>query len=440
MHNRSGRNDKLSMPNAESQTSTEPPTALAPAEAATAILGEVARLGSERVPLVSSLGRVLSHDVKSPIDIPQWDNSAMDGYAVRRADITITGDKKVVLKVVDSIPAGAFPSGPIHAGECMQIFTGAPVPNGADTVVRQEDTTRIDEQRVRINDPRDAGRNIRKRGEDIQKSALVLERGTEIGPAQIGVLASIAAAEAPVTRIPFVAILSTGDEIADLDERKAILNGTKIASSNSYTMAAMAIVAGAEPLSLGIAKDNPDEIRALLTSAGTVDLLVTSGGMSVGEHDHLRQILRDEATQMKFWRLRTRPGAPVGFGILNGRPWIGLPGNPVSTMVTFELFVRPAIRKLRGHLKPFRRTRLVRLTQTIKLNAPLTHFLRVVVSEEKDGLSARLTGPQGSGILSSMAKADALMIVPEDRQVVKAGETLQAILLNETEHVAEVPY
>ena len=414
-----------------------PRTRLTPEQAAREILSAVGVLDAESVPLPAALGRVLAAPVVAPFDLPRWDNAAMDGYAVRSEDLPAAG---TTLAVVEEIAAGRFPERALGPDECARIFTGAPIPRGADGVIRQEDATRLDARTVRIEDLRDAGRNVRRRGEDIAEGARVLEPGAELGPAQIGVLASLACAAVEVHRRPRVAILGTGDEIATLDERDEIIAGTKIASSNSYTMAAMAARAGAEVVDLGIARDDPEALRERLALAADADLIVTSGGMSVGEHDYLRALLQGTDAALLFWRLRMRPGAPVGFGRYGGVPWIGLPGNPVSTMVTFELFVRPAIRKLSGHRRLFRRSTPVRLAEPVSTNAPLRHFLRVKVESEGGTLVARLTGPQGSGILSSMAKADALLVVPEDRQRVDAGETLPAILLDEPVHVTEPPY
>lgn len=411
---------------------------LSAAEAARAILAEVAPLPARSALLSEALGQVLARKVISPLDIPPWDNSAMDGYALRSGDLRKDGE--TVLDVVEEIAAGAFPLRTIGKGQCARIFTGAPVPEGADCVIRQEDTAVPKDGRVRITGSRDAGRNVRRRGEDIERGAVVFEPGTELSPSRIGVMASMAMAHVEVHRRPTVAILSTGDEIADLDEREAILTGRKIASSNSYAMRAALEQAGGVLLDLGIARDDPDDLERRLDRAADADLLVTSGGMSVGEHDHLRKMLELRGGDMKFWRLRMRPGAPVGFGLLDGVPWIGLPGNPVSTMVTFELFVRPAIRRLLGHTKPFRRAVSVRVEEALKTPAPLMHFLRVRIREEGGGLVATLTGPQGSGMLSSMASAEALLIVPEDVNEVAPGETLRAILLGESVHVEEAPY
>jgi len=401
-----------------------------PSNAARTVLAAIRPLPTERLPLGAVLDRVIARDVESPIDLPAWDNSAMDGYAVRAADVAPGAE----LQVVETIPAGAFPTRPVAAGECARIFTGAPLPDGADTVIRQEDTTST-AAGMRIDDPRDAGRNVRRRGEDIRRGSVVLEAGTALGPAQIGVLASIAQSEVDVHRTPVVAYMGSGDEIADLDERDAILAGRKIASSNSYTIDAMIRRAGAVPLNLGIARDDPADIARRLEGARDADLLVTSAGISVGEHDHLRTVLESLGGTLTFWRIRMRPGAPVGFGTLFGTTWLGLPGNPVSTMVTFELFARAAIRRMQGHRRPFRRTRRVVSADAMSLGPPLTHFQRAVVSEEGDRLVARLTGAQGSGILTSMAQANALLVVPVDRREVRAGDTLRAILLDDPVHV-----
>ena len=410
---------------------------LTPREAARAILNDVTPLPTEHLPLGECLDRVLAEDVISPLDLPPWNNTAMDGYAARKADLAAPGAELSVLEVVH---AGRFPTRAVGPGECTRIFTGAPMPESADGVIRQEDATPLPGDRVRIDNVRDAGRNVRYRGEDIRRGNLVLSRGTALGPAELGVLASIAAADVPVYRRPRVAFMGSGDEIAELDERDAILSGKKIASSNSYTLSGLITTAGAEPVNLGIAKDDPEDVRRKLTAAAGTDLLVTSAGVSVGEHDHLRSVFEELGGILAFWRIRMRPGAPVAFGHLGTVPWIGLPGNPVSTMVTFELFVRPVIRRMLGHALLFRRTVRARVTESIAIGPPLRHFLRAVVTEQNGERSARLTGPQGSGILTSMVLANALLIVPEDRKQVEAGEVLEAIMLEDAVHVEDPPY
>jgi len=416
---------------------------LTPTEAARLILEHVAPLSPVRHSLREALDLVLAEDVASPIDLPPWDNSAMDGYAARAADVEgASAGRKVVLAVIESVAAGQFPVRPIGPGQATRIFTGAPLPAGADTVVRQEDTEDGGPERVTVVAGRDARKNVRYRGEDIRKGAVVLPAGTPLGPAQLGVLASIAHGTPLVHRAPRVAFMGSGDEIVDLDRTDEILAGRKIATSNSYTLDALIRRAGGIPMDLGVARDTKDSLREHLAGGRDADLLVTTAGVSVGEHDFVREVLAELGCDMKLWRIRMRPGAPLGFGLLERTPWIGLPGNPVSTMVTFELFVRPAIRRLLGHRLPFRRTVPVCLGERVTLGPRLRHFLRAVVRAEGGGgaLVARLTGPQGSGILTSMARANALLIVPEDRAEVSAGDTLSALLLDDPHHVAEAPF
>jgi molybdopterin molybdotransferase len=412
-------------------------TALAAREAALRVLADIRRQPPLRIPLDDAAGSVLAEDVTSPIDIPAWTNSAMDGYATRGADVRgASAGRPVRLRVVEQIPAGAFPSREIGAGECARIFTGAPLPSGADSVIRQEDTdfgTAI----VTITSDRDVGVNFRRAGEDIRKGALVLAEGTAIGPAELGVLASIAVAHPVVYRRPRVGILASGDEIVDVDQPDLILSGRKIASSNTHTLTALVREAGGEPVNLGIAADTPESLRAHFARAADCDLLVTTAGISVGEHDHVLKVLEELGGALRFWKIRMRPGAPVGFGVLGAVPWVGLPGNPVSTMVTFELFVRPAIRAMAGHRLPYRRSVPVRMAEKVTLKPKLQHFLRGIVTETGQGLEARLTGPQGSGILTSMVLANALLVIPEGQFETAAGATVQAIRLQDPVFVAE---
>lgn len=412
-------------------------TTLSARDAALRIQAAVPRQPTLRLPLDDALGCVLAEAVVSPLDLPAWTNSAMDGYAVRAEDIQgASPDRPVSLPVTAQLPAGSFPTRPIGPGECARIFTGAPLPAGADTVVRQEDTD-LGAATVRIRSDRDARANIRLAGEDIRKGATVLEAGTELGPAHLGVLASMAVAHPLVHRRPRVGILGGGDEIVDVDQREAILSGRKVASSNSHTLHALIRLAGGEPVDLGLARDTPASVRAHLERAPECDLLVTTAGISVGEHDHLRDAVSALGGAIDFWKLRMRPGAPVGFGRVLGVPWIGLPGNPVSAMVTFELFVRPAIRAMAGHARPFRRAVSVVAAEAISLRPTLQHFLRAVVTDTASGPVARLTGPQGSGILTSMVLANALLVVPEGQHETPAGGALRAILLDDPVHVAE---
>ncbi len=412
-------------------------TALSAAEAAGRILEDIERQPALRIPLDDARGSVLAEDVVSPLDIPAWTNSAMDGYAARGEDVRGASESSPVqLRVVEHLPAGKFPSRPIGPGECARIFTGAPLPNGSDSVIRQEDTD-LGAETVTIVKDRDVGVNIRRAGEDIKRGSTVLTAGTELRPAHLGVLASLAVAHPLVYRRPRVAILGSGDEIVDVDQPEAILSGRKIASSNTHTLVALVREAGGEPVNLGIAADDPGSLRDHLARAMDCDLLVTTAGISVGEHDYLRSVMEDMGGELRFWKLRMRPGAPVGFGVLDRLPWIGLPGNPVSTMVTFELFVRPAIRRMMGHRLYFRRSAPVRVAETISVRPRLQHFLRGVVSEGPSGFEARLTGPQGSGILTSMVQANALLIIPEGQFETAAGSTVSALILDDPVHQAE---
>jgi len=401
-------------------------------EASARILEHIAPLAIERVPLLDALGMVLAEPVRAPMTLPAWDNSAMDGYAVRGADIdAASADHPVSLRVLETVAAGRFATQPVGDGEAIRIMTGAPIPDGADTVVRVEDTDG-GTVRVLVRNARDARRNVRPRGEDFCEGDSLLDRGAPLGAAQLGVLASIGRSTVDVHRRPRVAIMGSGDELVDVDGFHEVLAGRKIVSTNGYTLQALVRDAGGEPVNLGVAADDPASLKNHLQRAGGCDLVLTSAGVSVGEFDYTREVVQSLGAEMKFWRVRMRPGAPLGFGLLGSAPWIGLPGNPVSAMVTFELFVRPVLRRMLGHTRLFRRPVPVVLEERVTIGARLTHFLRAIVSTGNGGLvTARLTGPQGSGILTSMSRANALLVVPEDRPVVEAGETLHALPLGD---------
>ncbi len=409
-------------------------------EATERIVAGVKVLASEEVPLLEGRDRVLAEPVDSPLVLPKRTNSAMDGYAVRATDVrgaTKAAPKR--LAIIEELPAGRLPTKPLGALECARIFTGAALPEGSDGVIRQEDTERAGDT-VTIFDDRDAGRNLRHAGEDLTKGARVFEPGTALGAAQLGVLASMAMARVRVHRRARVAILASGDEIADLDQAAAILAGDKIASSNSYTLHALVQDSGATPVPLGIAADTLDSVTGLLERGmREADLVVSTAGVSVGEHDFVRAALLELGATMDFWRVQMRPGSPLGFAHVGGVPWIGLPGNPVSTMVCYELFVRPAVRKMQGHRDLFRRTVRVVMDEAAKTPGRLTHFRRGIVRDENGTLRAKLTGPQGSGILTSMVRANALLVIPEGRDAVLPGETITAILLGDAQAFGAQP-
>lgn len=406
-------------------------TRLGVAEASAHMLAGVAPLGEEAVDLQAALGRVLARDVTSPVTLPPWSNASMDGFAVRAADIRgASADSPVRLPVLETIAAGRRGTRALDEVAAMRIMTGAPVPDGADSVVRVEDTGGSSEL-VEIRDDRDAGANIRAAGEDVRADSVVMRAGTVLGPAHVGVLASIGCAKPVVHRRPRVAILATGDELVPLDAFDQVFAGERIVSSNSYSLEAAVRAAGGEPVPLGIAPDDPEALAQCLRSAEGCDLTLTSGGVSVGDFDYTRDVVTQLGGELSLWRVRMRPGAPLGFGRLFGAPWIGLPGNPVSALVTFELFGRPLLRTLGGIARPHRRTVPVVVDEEITLRAPLTHFLRCLLGDGEDGsLRARLTGAQSSGMLTSMSSADALLIVPPERTTVPLGATLRALPLD----------
>lgn len=417
-------------PNSAAPNSAAP--ALGVGEATALILDGAEALAVERVPLGEALGRVLASAVRASRHLPPWRNASMDGYAVRAADLhPLAAGRTARLRVVETIAAGALPTRVLGEGEAARIMTGAPLPEGADSVVRVEDTDRGADLVV-VHDARDAGKNVRPQGEDVVAGSIAVDAGEIITPGVAAVLASVGASTIDVHRRPRVALLSSGDELVPATEHERAVREQKIVDSNSVALAALLAEAGCEVLPLGLAPDDPVEIRRRIDAAPPHDLLITSGGVSVGEYDHTREVLRSLGAEILIHRLRIRPGAPLGFGLLGAARWIGLPGNPVSAMVTFELFVRPLLRRLAGHRQLFRATVPARVRDEIRTAAPLTHFLRAIVTPGADGIyDAVLTGPQGSGLLTSMARANALLIVPESDRVVAPGSVLRAMLLGE---------
>jgi molybdopterin molybdotransferase len=394
------------------------------------VIAAIQPLSTETVRLESALGRVLAEDVRSPLALPPWDNSSMDGYAVRAADVRgASRERPKVLRVIGTIAAGSATDRSVGAGEAIRIMTGGPVPAGADSVIRVEDTDGGTEA-VQVLGDRDCGRNVRPRAEDIAKGDVAVPRGTQLRAGHIGVLASVGQADVRVHRRARVAVLGSGDELVGVESFGEVLGGKKIVSSNSYSVVAAVLEAGGEPMPLGVAKDDPADLRKRLENL-ECDLLVTTGGVSVGAFDYTRPVLAELGLEPRFWRVRLRPGGPIGFGLLRGTPWLGLPGNPVSALVTFELFARPAIRRMHGLAEPFRRATPVRLTEPVTTSGGLTHFLRAVVTAEGGELRARLTGPQGSGLLTSMARANALLVVPPERDRMEGGELAVALLLHD---------
>ena len=399
-------------------------------EATKLILEHAIPIGIERVSLVHAAGRVLAEDIHARRDQPPWDNSAMDGYAVRWEDVKITSPKRPVsLRIVEEIPAGTLPRHVIKKGEAARIMTGAPLPEGADAIIRKEDASE-DGNRVKISVAGEKGEYVRTRGMDVAAGSLLMKRGTTLWPAHIGMLAAVGKNLLTVYRRPRVAILATGNELADLDD---VLSPEKIMNTNSYAVAAQAIEVGAEPVLIGIAKDSPEDLKEKLAEAlsalGEEGVVVSSGGVSVGKYDFVKEVYQQLDIEIKFWRVAMKPGSPLAFGTSGKRLVFGLPGNPVSSMVTFELFVRPALRKMAGASSVHRPRTLATLAEDLLKSSDKSHFLRGWVQIQDHQYIVRTTGIQDSNVLSSMLAANALIILPEGRTEFRAGDQVEVHLL-----------
>jgi molybdopterin molybdotransferase len=388
-------------------------------------------LGAESVKLEQSLGRVLAEDIRANRDQPPYDVSAMDGFALRSEDVASTPS---TLEIIEDIKAGDMPFRTVQAGQCARIMTGAPVPPGADTVIRVEDTQALTDTQVQIDVTVKPDNDIRPRAESMRNGEVVLSSGSEITPGAIGMLAMVKRSTVQVHRQPRVAILSTGDELEGLNDP---FDANKIPDANSYALMAQVQALGIQPVLLGIARDDPDELRRYLQDGLKYDALLVSGGTSVGVHDYVRPTLQALGVQMKFWRVEMKPGHPMAFGVNDSTFIFGLPGNPVSSMVCFEQFVLPALRRMMGHTRIYRRTISARLTQDVKHKHSRTEFVRVMLGKDVDGYNASSAGDQGSGILASMSKADGLMIVPAQCKGLSAGSKVTVQLLDGTAYQHE---
>lgn len=395
-------------------------------EARQCVLESVVVFGAEQVKLEQSLGRVLAEEVCANRDLPPYDISAMDGYALRSADL---GNIPAALEIIEDIKAGDMPTKSLAPSQCARIMTGAPLPQGADAVIRVEETEAKPENKVQINQAVKPGNDIRRLGENMFNGEVVLSSGTEITPGVIGVLATVKRAQVQVYRRPRVAILSTGNELEGLDEP---VDPNKIPDANSYALMAQTQALGIEPVLLGIARDDPDELARYLKLGLEYDVLLVSGGTSVGVHDYVRTTIETLGARMLFWRVAMKPGHPVAFGKAGEKIIFGLPGNPVSSMVCFEQFVAPALRRMMGHARTCRRTIAARLTHNVKHQPGRTEFIRVMLAKEQGGYAATSTGAQGSGMLLSMARADGLAVVPADCNGLAAGSMVTVQLLDGT--------
>lgn len=399
------------------------------------ILNSIPVLGTENVDLFSALHRVLAEDVKARYNVPPHHNSAMDGYAVRSDDVGgASKENPVTLKVVEDLPAGYVSAQPVGHGQAIRIMTGAPIPDGADAVVRVEETERIDDEWVRIFKAVPHHYDMRLAGEDIQAGSRVLQAGTLIRPAEVGLLASLGRSFVQVHQQARVAILSTGDELVDID---APLPPGKIINSNSYSLAAMVQEAGAIPIQLPIARDTREDLEEKFAHGVRADMILSSGGVSVGDYDLVKEILNGVGSEMHFWKVCMKPGKPLAFGSISGKPAFGLPGNPVSSMVSFEIFARPSLLKMMGHSQLYRQVVSARLQEDLRKNDERKHFVRVKLTCEHGGFLASTTGAQGSGILSSMAKANGLAVIDEERMFVQAGSEVPVMLLDHSFNMNE---
>jgi molybdopterin molybdotransferase len=401
------------------------------AEAQQMVLDACRVLGCETVASVDAQGRVLAVPVISGRTLPPADCSAMDGYAVRAEDLAGASESAPVeLSVVYEVAAGGHGGRPLAAGEAARIFTGAPIPPGADTVVLQEHTSARGD-RVTIPMVPHPGENVREAGEDIRRGDAVLEPGTLLGPAQLGMLASLGRSLVQVHQRPTVAILSGGDELVDPG---GDVGGGRIVSSNTYSLSAQCRAVGAEPINLGIARDTPEDLERLLRNGLRADFLVSSAGVSVGDHDHVRPVLEKLGFRLLFWGVRMKPGYPFTFGRFEegeGPLVFGLPGNPVSAMVTFEQFIRPAIRKATGHRAWFRPVVRARLTETLTKKAGRLHFVRVKLAAKDGRIEATSTGSQSSGVLRSMTLADGLLVFPAEATEMPADAEVRVQVIDE---------
>ncbi len=396
-------------------------------EALAQVLGSVSTLGVERVSIRDALGRILAEEIRSSRDIPGFDNSAMDGYAVRAADVSAASESSPKrLRVMETIAAGSMPTVRLKAGEAARIMTGAPVPEGADSIVPVE-RTRSSDGIVEIMKEPALGEFVRPRGEDLRVGEPVMAPGKRLSPSDIGMLASLNHAMVDVWRRPRVSIVSTGDELVDVDQ---VPSGAQIVNSSAYALATAVAEAGGEAVILKVARDQPEEIRARLSEGIALDAMLSTGGVSVGDFDHVKQLLDDLGMRTLFHGVAQKPGRPLKYGLIGGRPVFGLPGNPVSTLVCFYLYVRPALLKMAGHGVLGLPRVTARCAVDIKVAANLTEFVRVRLERRDGELYALPAGGQGSNILSGLSRAVGLLVGPAKETLLKAGFQATVLLLS----------
>ena len=392
------------------------------------ILKEVHLKKTEVINIMFSLDRVLAEDIVSSSDIPPFERSAMDGYAVRSEDIKKAGLKNpVVLKVTADLPAGKFFKGTVKKGEAVRIMTGAPMPRGANTVVMVEDTESVSDSSVSVFKKVVKRTNVSNRGEDIKKGEVVLRKGKVIRPAEVGMLSSLGISEVKVYSRPVVSVIATGDELVNINEK---LGKGKIRNSNSYSLSSQVIKAGGIPNIIGIARDNRKDLVEKIKKSRDSDILILSGGVSVGIYDLVKKVLLEIGVKSLFWKINIKPGKPVFFGRKGRQLVFGLPGYPVSSMLTFDLFVRPCILKMYGNKDTYRNIVNAKLQSKIKRKPGRREYIRAKIKLIDGDYYVNPTGPQGSGILKSLVLADGLIIVPEEVSCMPKGSTVKVILLD----------
>ncbi len=405
------------------------------AAARRAILAGVVPLPIEEVPLLDALGLVLADTITATADIPPFRNSAMDGYAVRAADLrAATRTMPARLRVIAEGPAGYAPRGTVTRGTAIRIMTGAPLPPGADTVVRFEETdepTRdpahaAAEPEVAVFVAQGPAINVREAGEDLRAGSVALAAGTALRPAELGVLASLGYGRVRVHRRPQIAIVSTGDEVVPAGQPLA---PGQIRDSNSTTLAALVQRYGGVPRLLGVARDTVAELTATLAAARDADLILTSGGVSMGDYDMVKDVLRAEG-RIDIWQVRMKPGKPLAYGQLGGKPFLGLPGNPVAAYVSFELFARPIILRQLGHATLDKPTIRARLAERVRNGGGRQHYVRALVTAGPDGPIVRPTGEQGSGVLTALTRANGLIVIPEGVEALAADALVEVEMLH----------
>jgi molybdopterin molybdotransferase len=397
-------------------------------EALDLVLADVAPLGVETVALPHAAGRVLAEAVTATRDVPPFRNTAMDGYAVRAADVASAASARPVrLRILEVVGAGAVPRAEVTGGTATKIMTGSPMPEGADAVVRIEDTSEAGgEVHIRVGVP--AGANVRHPGEDMKVGERVLGAGRPLRPADIGLLASLGAAVVRVSRRPEVAILATGDELVEIGQP---LGPGQIVNSNAYTLAAAVEEAGAVARVLGIARDSADATRRAFADALASDMVLSTGGVSMGSFDIVREVLAGLGVRERFWKVAQKPGKPLTFGVREPTPVFGLPGNPVSALVCFYIYVRPALRAMMGHELLHLPTVRATVEDDVHTAAGLTEFVRCTLDGEPHAYRARSTGSQSSGVLRSLSLGAGLMVVPAEVRTVVRGSEVRVIKLAE---------